>query len=283
MNKPWLALTLGLVLALPAAAEPLRLLFVGNSYTFGRAEPVLGYNAAAVHDLTALDPQGQRLNEPHPWGGVPGIVKKLADQAGLDWEVSLSARSGASLRGHFLNEGLRSHVASQRWDVVLLQEQSEAALARPAAFKEFADRYERFIHSGEANPRASAATRVYLEQPWARPDRVAAMTAALHAAFAAKRAANPRLAGVVPVGDAFQRAVEQRLGVDLWWQDRHHASRYGSYLAALVVFGTLAGRDPQHFGANEQAAADLGIEPATALALQRIAAEQLNAASSSSP
>jgi hypothetical protein len=39
-----------------AAADPISILFVGNSYTFGRLDPVLTYNAANVHDLTR--PQG---------------------------------------------------------------------------------------------------------------------------------------------------------------------------------------------------------------------------------
>ena len=34
------------------------------------------------------------------------------------------------------------------------------------------------------------------------------MTADLHASFAAKAASNPKLAGVIPVGDAFQLAVD---------------------------------------------------------------------------
>ncbi|MCP6231662.1 hypothetical protein NL428_26660, partial [Klebsiella pneumoniae] len=91
---------------------------------------------------------------------------------------------------------------------------------------------------------------------------LAAMTADLHAAFQARAAANPGFAGVVPVGDAFQRAVGQGLArghgfygradatgaIDLWWLDRTHASRYGSYLAALTLFGRLSGRDPLTLG-----------------------------------
>ena len=86
---------------LPAAAlaaEPVSVLFVGNSYTFGRVAPVLNYNAASVHDLTAafnaISPTGTNSYppgtvgfgtfEPHPWGGVPGIFKKMTDQAGLN-------------------------------------------------------------------------------------------------------------------------------------------------------------------------------------------------------
>lgn len=119
------------------------------------------------------------------------------------------------------------------------------------------------------------------------------MTADLHASFYGKAASNAGFAGVVPVGDAFQRAVDQGLAqgsgfynaggtfaetagaLKRWWLDRTHASKYGSYLSALTLFGSITGRDPLTLGAGEQAALDLGIDGATALALQRVASEQL--------
>ncbi len=121
------------------------------------------------------------------------------------------------------------------------------------------------------------------------------MSADLHASFAAKAASNPGFAGVVPVGDAFQLAVNQGLvktggfydanGVyvpnqpgdlmNLWWDDYLHASKYGSYLDALVQFGTITGLSPLALGADEQAAKDLGISSADALTLQRIASQEL--------
>jgi len=388
VNPRLLALAAALSLATLAgpalAAGPARILFVGNSFTFGRADPVLSYNAAAVHDLTAgfnavsaagtnshpAGTPGRGSFEPHPWGGVPGIFKKMTDAAGLDYDVSLSTRNGASLRGHFLNLygaawDLRGNVASQAWDIVVLQEQSDAALppgrgrnANPAAWRAYAHQFEHFIHDGAAqsftetrlfgslaacratglsqggcdtrrdipaNPHASAATRIVLEQTWARPDMVeahrvtrpdlatsdgrpvaeaghaaryyadlAGMTADLREAFHAVAAGNPGFAGAVPVGDAFQRAVDQGLAqgsgfygadgstatsapgqLDLWWLDRLHASKYGSYLSALTLFGAITGRDPLSLGAHEQAAIDLGIDAAAARALQRVASEQL--------
>ena len=42
---------------------------------------------------------------------------------------------------------------------------------------------------------------------------------------------------------------------------------YGSYLSALVLFGTITGLDPQSLGAAEIAARDLGISPHAALLL----------------
>ncbi|MDC8772335.1 PEP-CTERM sorting domain-containing protein [Roseateles albus] len=371
-----------------ALATPTTILFVGNSYTFGRVDPVMSYNAAKVHDLTAafnaLNPSGTNSYpvgtagfgsfEQHPWGGVPGVFKKMTDQAGLDYEVSLSTRNAASLRGQFLNTAnatwdLRGNVASQNWSKVVLQEQSDAALpsgkgknANLATFNAYADQFERFIHNGAAqtyteaqlfgslaacmatglssascnlsrvipkNNNANANTQIYLEQSWARPDMVeahmittpdrttpngapivdtssaggaatlyygslAGMTADLHKSFFDKAASNSGFAGVVPVGDAFQRAVDQGLALgqgfydanglyvepsdgrtNLWWLDRTHASKYGSYLSALTLFGSITGLDPQSLGRQEQAAADLGISADAAWALQGVAAAQL--------
>ncbi len=397
-----------------ANADPVWVLFVGNSYTFGRISPAQEYNAANVDDLTAafnaLQPAGTNsfpvgsgippnpcvtpgtgCFEPHPWGGVPGIFKKMTDQAGLDYDVAHSTRNAASLRGQFLQTSnsppwkLRENVALQKWDVVILQEQSDAALppgkgknADLATFNAYADQFERFIHTGDvtgpdgyytetelfgslaactatglsatscnlrrvipANPNASAATKVYLQQTWARPDMVEAhkctkadvtttngapivdstcggtnpngnpatgqnflyytskptteanladMTADLHNSFYGKAATNPNFAGVAPVGDAFQRAVNEGFAkgsgfynaggtydepaappINLWWIDRTHASKYGSYLSALVLFQTITGRNPLSLGAGEQAAADLGIASDVAVRLQQIA------------
>ena len=65
--------------------------------------------------------------------------------------------------------------------------------------------------------------------------------------------------------------------INLWWDDYLHASKYGSYLSALVIFGKLTGINPATFGATEKAAADLGIGPGDAGRLQRVAWEQLAA------
>jgi hypothetical protein len=383
-----------------AQAQPTKILFVGNSYTFGRVDPVMSYNAGQVDDMTRPRPDlpdpnftetaGTRAWEPHPWGGVPGIFKQMAVQAGVDVDVSLSTRNAASLRGHFLNTAnadwdLRGNIAKRRWDVVVLQEQSDAALPRGRGananypqFSAYADKIQKYIHVGAAenfteramyqaiyggnaaclaalgtptcsnttprsvpaNPNANPQARIYLMQTWARPDMVfphlatvadanypavpdgrpivdttnpafpngfadtlyyeaeglAGMTADLRAAFLAKAAANPAFAGVIPVGDAFQRAVDQGVakgqgfygpdgtyaptlpqdGINLWWDDYLHASKHGSYLSALVLFGQLTGIDPWSLGASEQAAADLGISPGDAVRLQRIASEQLS-------
>src|SRR4051794_27820626 len=134
-----LALAASLGAAGPAAADPVSVLFVGNSYTFGRVDPVMSYNAANVHDLTAAmwvaNPSGTNAFEPHPWGGVAGIFKQFTGQAGLDYDVSMSARNAASLRGHFLNTNnagwdLRGNIGSAAFSKIVLQEQSDEPLPK---------------------------------------------------------------------------------------------------------------------------------------------------------
>jgi hypothetical protein len=375
-----------LMLGTAAAAAPTSILFVGNSYTFGRVDPVMSYNAANVRDLTAPVPgssfentTGSNVFEPHPWGGVAGIFKQFTVQAGLDYDVALSARNAASLRGHFLNTNpadwdLRGNIAAQTWDKVVLQEQSDEALTQrpglasnPVRFKTYVDKIAEYAQSGAiasyrerdyypgatnaiktancvaatgasssvacntlrgtdpnlnspfpVNENASADTEVYLYQTWARPNLVdgafvsitdettgevtrtttpattffadlEAMTEELRLSYADAAALSGRVSGIAPVGEAFMAAVLAGIAtrdlyapdaltdglMDLWFDDGTHASKHGSYLSALTLFGTLTGRNPFSLGADEIAARDLGITSADAVALQRIAAQQL--------
>ncbi|EJE51375.1 hypothetical protein PMI14_03948 [Acidovorax sp. CF316] len=122
-------------------------LFVGNSATFARIDPAMSYNtydaatnAFGVHDLTSpanggtfTNLTGANLYEPHPWGGVAGLFDKFADQVGLGYDVSLSTRNAATLKGHYLNSSaagwdMRGNIASQKWELVVLQDQTDEPL-----------------------------------------------------------------------------------------------------------------------------------------------------------
>jgi hypothetical protein len=338
MRRSWAwLLCAGFLASTPAtwAAEPLRILFVGNSFTYTRP-PALQYNAAAVDDMNyanfLANPAGSDPALPQPWGGVAGIFKALAVQAGLDWNVHHSLRGGATLRGHYLNTNpagwdMRANIAAFRWDVVVLQGNSTEALPRAGGdlpqFRAYVNKLEQYVHVGAAeqyrerdlfpggstalrtipaNPNANPAAQVLLYQTWARPDLtypagspyagepLETMTQELATAYADAALGNGRIAAVAPVGEAFMRAVQtgvalrnpyapdDKQAVDLWWEeDQFHSSKYGSYLSSLVLFGAITRIDPASFGANEKAAADLGIAALHALKLQRVASDQLRA------
>jgi len=63
--------------------------------------------------------------------------------------------------------------------------------------------------------------------------------------------------------------------VDLWSYDHYHASNYGYYLEALVVFGNVTGLDPRSLGENECSGYELGMSREQVSALQQAAYEQL--------
>lgn len=253
MTMAWFA---GLAIACGAAAnagaQPLKVLFVGNSFSYTRP-PALQYNTANVTDLNlqnSIDkPEGADPKLPQPWGGVPGIVKALADQAGVSMDVSHSLRGGATLRGHLLNTNpagwdLRANMASDRWDVVVLQGNSTEAVDKVggsfAQFSAYVGLLTRFLTIGDAfqykestlyggstatrsipaNLNANPQARVYLYQTWARPDLVypegapyaleslEAMTEDLRLAYHDASILNANITGVVPVGQAFMLAVQ---------------------------------------------------------------------------
>lgn len=271
------------------ASAPHRVLFVGNSFLHGHAPPVLHYNAARVTDLNGSG-----------YGGVPGVFKQLADDAGVHVEVASELVSGQTLQFHFNDK--HALITGRPWDVVVLQEYSVLNPQRPGdatAFIAAAGKLEAALRA--VNP----AARVYLMQTWARADQVyrtpggrwngktlEAMQADLRAAYAQAAARASCIAGVVPVGDAMLRAVQEGVadrnpydGIDagkfnVWGEDSYHLGAWGSYLEALVLFGQLSGRDPISLGEASRAGRELGLTAEQIRAAQAVASRQLSSRAS---
>ena len=292
-----LALSLAVAAAPPAAsaqeaaapvqkaeAEAKSILFIGNSFTMGANSAVLRYRPDSVTDL-----HGDGV------GGIPALFAKFAEQAEMDWNVSHELRGGTTLEFH-LNEQ-RDKIA-QRWDVVVMQQFSvldpenpgdDSDTRRDAAL--LAD-----LFTG-ANPDAD----VYLMSTWTRADQtykldgrwkgkpVGSMALDVRRALDRADAASEAIDGVIPVGQAWNRAMQEGVAdanpydgraygqIDLWSYDHYHASAEGSYLEALVTFATITGFDVRQFGAGERAAHELGIEPKMAARLQEIAMAEVEA------
>jgi hypothetical protein len=277
------------LMASPAMAE--RILFVGNSFTFGAGSPVRAYRPDLVRDLNR-----------EGIGGVPALFKRFAEQAGQNWDVSLETASGQDFAYHLANK--RAQLTGV-WDVVVLQDYSTLDKLRPGDASAHVRDAERLAMLFKAsNPRV----RVLLETTWSRADltypagapyrgkSIRAMTDDI-ARGNALAIGNSRdlFAGTVPVGEAWLRAMSQGVAdpnpydgiafnkINLWTWDHYHASAAGYYLAALVVFGRVTGVDPRTLGIRERAAEDLGLQPQVAVALQRIAAEELGNAGGPRP
>ena len=205
-------------LALARSDRPgLRVLFVGNSFTFENSLPAL------VHDLAAGDPGGRPIFS----------VQYVAP----GWTLQRAARDGH----------LAKLLRDVHWDDVVLQEQSQLL-----SFDEAQWRHETLPSARTLARRISAAgARTLLFMTWGYEigdrhnnphDTYRAMQARLGEGYT--KLGEELGADVVPVGVAWRDALAARPQLPLWADDWRHPSLVGSYLGASVFYAALTGRDP---------------------------------------
>ena len=197
------------LLAISVAAfsgeAPLRILFLGNSYTY--------YNHLA------------------------GLVEGMARAAtGRPVETGFVTQGGATLERVYASTDALEVLRSSRWDMVVLQEHGGLGLNQhngdlvvndPAGFFTWARVWD-------AEIRAQGARTVFLNT-WARRGRGEHQP---HLDWAYATIARELGAGLIPVGTAFQRVS----GIELFQPDGTHPSEAGSYLAACAAVEILTAR-----------------------------------------
>lgn len=270
-------------LAAPAAAGSI--LFIGNSFTYAQGSPAHFWRADTVTDLN-----GQGI------GGLPALFKAFTTEAGLAYDVYLETEPGVGLDWHLEH---KSGVIGQRsWDKVVMHGYSTLDAKKPGDPAKLVDTARRMA---ELLRTRNPAVEIRLMATWPRADQTYTATGAwygkpldamahdVRAGYDQAAAAVPGLKPVVPVGDAWMRAIRAGVAdanpydgveagkVDLWTWDHYHASAFGYYLEALVVFGSVTGLDPRSLGDNECAAYELGLSRPQAHELQRVAYDQLAA------
>jgi hypothetical protein len=266
------------------AAAPRRLLFIGNSFLFAAGSPVRYYRAHTVTDLN-----GEGI------GGVPALVASFARQAGLDYAVSLETRGGSGLDFHLKEKA--DVLGAQAWDAVVMHGYSTLDAAKP---RDPATLIATSTRMAELLRRKNATVAIYLMATFPRADQVYLVKGAWAGTSVETMARDVRAgydqaakqagaAGVIPVGEAWVRAFHTGVAdanpydgiaagtLDLWTYDHYHASTAGYYLEALVIFGSLTGRDPRSLGDAECSAFELGLSRPQARALQQVAFDQLAA------
>jgi hypothetical protein len=118
-----------------------------------------------------------------------------------------------------------------------------------------------------------------------------------HNAYYSAASQDGAIAGVAPLGDAWQRALTEGIANPdslvtsslplLWYDinaindpsitqpDLHHPSVYGAYLIGLVLFQQITGVDVRTLGMTEKAAEQLGVPAPVAVQLQQVAWESV--------
>ena len=262
------------------------IVFIGNSFTYGFGSPVRFYHAQIVTDLNG---EGT--------GVVPALFKMFTLQAGRDFRVSLETVGGTGFDYHVQH---KAAVIGQAWDYVVTQGYSTLDPKKtgdPALLVSSAKELAELLRS--KNPKVD----IRLVATWSRADQIYSKSGHWHgqpiekmaldirAAYDLAAAAGaPAIHDVIPVGEAWNRAIKTGVAdpnpydgisagqIDLWTFDHYHASAFGYYLEALMIFGDLTGLDPRSLGKGERAALELGFSPEQASALQKVAFDELTAA-----
>jgi hypothetical protein len=199
----------------PQQPQTLRVLFIGNSYTY-------------FHNL-------------------PEIVQTLA--AGMTparrVEVERVTVGGATLFSHWTNGRALAALRGSHWDYVVLQEQStlggNKATHDPIVTNpnQYLWPYVR-LFDDEIKKQGA---KTVLMQTWGRKSSPVSYDALAYAYMTIGR---ERQALVIPAGRAWQlaQAATARQELTLYEPDGSHPSPVGSYLAALTVLSALFDVDP---------------------------------------
>jgi hypothetical protein len=192
----------------------LRVLFVGNSFTYYNEMP------AMVHELAAHDRGARPLYS--------------VEYTAPNWSLHEASDT----------EGLEELIDEVPWDVVVLQDVSYHLANPPDWWSRETLPYAAALRREIASN--GGETIFFMTWGYERgaysDDSYALMQARLADGY--EMLAATLSSEVAPVGAAWASALGGRPGLDPWKRDGHHPSRAGSYLAACVFYRQLTGRDP---------------------------------------
>ena len=191
--------------AQPEAAQPtdeLHVLFIGNSFTF-------------YHDLPKM------ISE----------LAKAGKQRPLRYERETPG--GCTLEKHWKDGKALAKIRSRKWDFVVLQDHSAAALLKKDSMFDHGKKFDAEIK------KQGAKTILYMT--WAlqnKPDDQPAISKAY------LELSTELKAQIAPVGNAWEAALKADKKLVLHEKDKKHPNATGTYLAACVFYSTIYSKSP---------------------------------------
>jgi hypothetical protein len=190
--------------------DSLRILFVGNSYTF--------------------------------ISNMPHLVSLISDSTNVKLVTSKSTAGGASLSDHWNGEkGLKSKeaISSGKYDIVVLQGHSMETIEEKEEFLKYSKKLSDLVKASGAKP--------YLYVTWAR-QKVPQYQETITETY--KQASAQNDCDLILVGEAWKLARTLRPDIQLFMLDGSHQSDLGSFLTALVFVGNFSGEIPKNLRTN---------------------------------
>jgi len=165
---------------------------------------------------------------------VPGLVVAIGRQLGDDsLSVATIAFPDFAIEDHW-NEGTsRRALAQQDWEFVVFQQGPSSLPSSRVHLEEWTRRFDPVVRQAGGVP--------VMYQVWPTVQRRGDAANSLQSYLNAARAVGGRIA---PAGAAWDSVFSAHEDVVLYSGDGLHASPFGSWLAAVVIYSTLRGIDP---------------------------------------
>ncbi len=211
-KKSFFLIALNLAFGFLNAQEPLKVLFIGNSYT--------------------------------EFWDTPNMFRELSIAAGKEVFVDDRAVSGTSLGEHSLNQATIDKIYEQKWDYVILQGGS-LSIAFPRSHVSISGpitTLRRFIRENHSQ------TKVFYLLAWAPKDGLTINGIDYtYDAFqdliitGTKIFADKMSLLISPVGSAWKHVIDDKPEIELFAPDKGHPSLRGAYLQSCVYYAAIFG------------------------------------------
>lgn len=179
--------------------DTIKVLFLGNSYTY--------------------------------FGNLPQVVSIFARSKNIPLITRKSVKGGIYLKNHWFGEqGLSTKkiIKEGKFDYVILQDQSQAAIEVPDTLLKYAKLLCDFIRDSGSKP--------LFYETWAR-EKIPQQQETISKIYGKASMENDAM--VIPVGHAWELARKLRPDAPLFLSDGSHPSPLGTYLNACVFFTFL--------------------------------------------
>ena len=193
---------------------PLRVLFLGNSYTY-------------VNDL-------------------PKMFAQLANAGDHQVETGMIAKGGWTLAHHVNSPETINAIRTSKWDYVIIQEQSQIpAIEKSRKYTMYpsAQYLLSIIKQSGATPIIFMTWGHRNGWPEQGIPDFESMQSQLEQGYL--EIARELTVAVAPVGRAWSQARRQYPEIDLWQGDGSHPSELGTYLASCVIYTVIFRQSPE--------------------------------------
>lgn len=167
-----------------------------------------------------------------------------------DWSLSFHTSGGKDLAFHLADPQVTKKINSQKWDFIVLQEQSQKSGLGGKFSQSF---HESVAYFSNTIRKAGAIPSLYLTWGRKNGDKRNSGVYPTYEAMQKKISSAYLLAGeknnarILPVGFAYTEVKKknQELFEKLYRNDGSHPAAHGAYLVSCVFWGGLTGKDPR--------------------------------------